>query len=186
MIPPQLAAHRPVILDPKIQNEPDDDVREMKTRDEIVRQSEIEEALKLPTAAERDRLQAAKWQDFAKDVRTFDSLIADLSKFRPDGTYPPQTVKAVQKKSKDVEHSVQRILIFLGAGKDKNTISESEVAADTIEERTGLLCLLAVRLDPALHQLLTLELHHVSDAGLREKVVGQLHLIAFLSKRRQD
>jgi len=179
-----LSAQRALILDPKIQGETNDDVREIKTRDEMSRQAELNANLRLPSQAERDAIRAAHVQAFARDVTAFKSLISDLSTLRPSGTYSEQTVKVVRKKSRNVARSTQRMLTFLRSSKSVGeAIGPRDIPAETIEDRTGLLCLLAVRMDPQLNQLLAKERQNISDTGLRQAVAAQLRLIAFLSSQ---
>ena len=183
LLPCTLHSQRRPVLDPKIQNEPDNDVREIKTRDELARQAELDESLTLPSRTERDARRAAGRQDFARDVADFKAQIADLSTFRPDGNYSAEALKTVRKKSKIVRRSSQRMLRFLGSSNSRQGLRSTDIPATTIEDRTGLLCLLGVRMFPKLDQLLTLERRNVTDAALRQEIANQLQVIAFLSKQ---
>src|ERR1041385_1063432 len=121
-------AQRPIILDPKIKNEPDDDLREIKTRDAIAAQAEIDDSLRSPNAKERNAAQIARFQDFVGNVKSFANLAADLSTYRPDPAYSRETVKIVLRKSKNLERLTRRILSFLDAPKMK-TLSRTESRA---------------------------------------------------------
>jgi hypothetical protein len=169
-------------VDPKIRNESNDDVREIKTRDEIAREADLADSLRLPTSSERRARRVLRVQDFAQNVLKFESSIAGLSNFRPNGKYSIQTIKKVQKQSKEVGHNVQRLLGFLDLSKPEAGI-QLDLPADTIEEKTGLLCLLAARLDPKLKELLTFERQNLSNATLRNDIASQLRQIAALSKQ---
>jgi len=182
MIPLVLWAQAPRVLDPRIQNEPNDDVREIKTRDELQRQAELDDSLALPGAADRRARRVIEVQTFVREVTRFKSLISDLLTFRPDGKYAPATARLVRQKSHELERSAKRMLGFISSHKRSEPVIAPSDGAMTLEDKTGLLCWLATRLDPKLNQLVILERQNLSDPSLREDVAEQLREVARVGK----
>jgi hypothetical protein len=182
LIPLVLWAQTPRILDPRIQNEPNDDVREIKTRDEMQRQAELDDSLAMPGAADRRARRGVEIQTFVREVTRFKSVVSDLLTFRPDGKYAPATARLVRQKSHDLERSANRMLGFISSHKRSEAAIAASDGTMTLEDKTGLLCWLATRLDPKLNQLVILERQNLSDPSLREDVAGQLRQIARVGK----
>ena len=126
---------------------------------------------------------ARQLKEFKNNIEVFQALGQDLSAFLSLDVHSRSDRQAIERKSKDVEKSADRLMSFVG-GKGDDSLEGSD--ASTLREVLDELSKTIVRVRPKLVQSLEMVQKNLIDVRVQEELIKDLHTVKTLSRRLRD